>query len=103
VLEGWTPPGAGPPVHRHRREDETFYVLAGEAILAPASTRVFDSRGIPHSFKSIGDPPARMLFLIQSAGFESFFEELTQVLASGPPDPAKLAALAAQYVVEFEK
>ena len=23
VMEGWTPPGAGPPVHKHSREDET--------------------------------------------------------------------------------
>src|SRR5579864_5548401 len=27
---GHTPPQAGPPPHRHSREDESFYVLEGE-------------------------------------------------------------------------
>jgi mannose-6-phosphate isomerase-like protein (cupin superfamily) len=30
VTMGITPPNAGPPLHRHSREDESFYVLEGE-------------------------------------------------------------------------
>ena len=30
VMMGITPPKAGPPLHRHSREDESFYVLEGE-------------------------------------------------------------------------
>jgi quercetin dioxygenase-like cupin family protein len=30
LIEVLVPPGSGPPPHIHRREDEMFYVLAGE-------------------------------------------------------------------------
>jgi quercetin dioxygenase-like cupin family protein len=111
VMEGWTPPGAGPGPHRHSREDETFYVLegeyeftvAGQAVRAPAGSLVFGARGISHSFKNIGGSTARLLVLIQPAGLERFFEQITEMLERGPVDQAKLAALAAQYGVEVEK
>ena len=69
IMEGQTPPGAGPPQHRHSREDEAFYVLEGEyefnvggqRIRAPGGTFVFGPRGVAHSFRNIGATPARML------------------------------------------
>jgi quercetin dioxygenase-like cupin family protein len=111
VTESWTPPGAGPPPHRHSREEETFYVLegeyeftvAGQVLRAPAGSLIFGPRGIPHSFKNIGGSTARVLALIQPAGLEHFFEEMTEMLAAGPLDPAKAAALSARYGVELEK
>ena len=47
MMEFLVPPHHGPPPHVHRREDEVFYVLAGEfefivaglQILAPATPR----------------------------------------------------------------
>ncbi len=110
VMEGWTPPGAGPPLHRHSREDETFYILDGvyeftvgtEKFPAPAGSVVFGPRGIFHTFKNSGASPARMLIFAQPAGIDQFFEELSDSLAQGPPDPAKLAQLAARYGIAFE-
>ena len=29
LIEAEVPPNAGPPLHLHRRKDESFYVLAG--------------------------------------------------------------------------
>jgi quercetin dioxygenase-like cupin family protein len=33
MIESITPPQGGPPLHRHEREDETFYILEGEFLL----------------------------------------------------------------------
>jgi quercetin dioxygenase-like cupin family protein len=32
IMKTVTPPQGGPPLHRHRREDESFYVLEGEYV-----------------------------------------------------------------------
>ena len=108
IMEGQTPPGAGPPPHRHLREDEAFYILEGEyefnvggqKIHAPSGTFVFGPRGLAHSFKNIGTTPARMLIVTQPAGIEKFFEEVSQLASSGPPEPSQLRALAANYGIE---
>lgn len=111
VMEGWTPPGAGPPMHRHTREDETFYVLEGvyeftigdQKLRAPAGSLVFGPRNIPHTFNNIGASPARILILAQPAGIEHFFEEISDTVLAGPPNPDQLAALASRYGIDFEK
>jgi quercetin dioxygenase-like cupin family protein len=108
VLESWTPPGGGPPRHRHSREDECFYVLEGEyeftvgeqTVRAPAGTLVYGPRGIHHSFSNIGDKPGRMLALIQPAGLENLFREASEMLRSGKADRSQMAALSARYGIE---
>ena len=53
----------GPPQHRHARQDEGFYVVAGTARLnvgetdydAPAGTLVMVPPGAPHTFANPGD------------------------------------------------
>jgi quercetin dioxygenase-like cupin family protein len=109
IMEGQTPPGAGPPQHRHSREDEAFYVLEGEyefnvggqRIRAPGGTFVFGPRGVAHSFRNIGATPARMLIVTQPAGIEKFFEELGRLASSGPPELLQVTALAASYGIEL--
>jgi quercetin dioxygenase-like cupin family protein len=108
VLEGWTPPGGGPPMHRHTREDECFYVLEGQyefrvgdqMVPAPKGAFVFGPRGIPHSFNNIGTTEARILVLIQPAGLEKLFEEASEMLRSGRADPVQMAALSERYGIE---
>jgi quercetin dioxygenase-like cupin family protein len=105
LMEGWTPPGAGPPLHRHTHEDETFYILEGEyeftvgdsKLHAPAGSVVFGPRGIFHAFKNIGSSQARMLVYAQPAGVDHFFEEVSDLVESGAADPAKLTEIASHY------
>ena len=109
IMEGHTPPRAGPPPHRHSREDESFYILEGEyefivggqTIYAPAGTFLFGPRGVAHSFKNIGTTLARMLIVAQPAGVEKLFEEISELTASGAPDLNKLMELAASYGIEI--
>jgi mannose-6-phosphate isomerase-like protein (cupin superfamily) len=71
-------PHKGVPLHRHRIEDEAWYVLEGtlrfqfgtREFEAPAGTGIFLPRGTPHMFWNPGPIPARYLLILgpQNAG-----------------------------------
>jgi len=83
-------PNNGPPPHIHSREDECFFVLEGEIdfqvgdekITAQPGTFIQGPRGIAHSFKNNTQRPARILGFVTPAGFENFFKEFAQPVAS---------------------
>ncbi len=107
--------GAGPPMHVHSREDETFYILSGEvqAYLGDAVTKlgpgdtVFLPRKVPHTYQVISEHASFLVFA-SPAGFEQFFRDITEPATplglptdtTMPGDPAKLTALLASYGVE---
>src|SRR5580765_8667236 len=98
------------PLHRHLREDEYSYVLEGrvgallgdDVVVASQGDLIFKPRDQWHTFWNAGDEPARILEIISPAGFERYFERLTEVLADGPPDPGAIAALAAHHGLEVD-
>jgi quercetin dioxygenase-like cupin family protein len=106
-------PNNGPPPHIHSREDESFFVLEGEIefqvgnekITARPGTFIQGPRGIAHSFKNNTQLPARILGFVTPAGFENFFNEFAQPVASfdSPAMPTskdevdKLLAAAPKY------
>ena len=113
LWEAVVPPGAGAPPHTHAHEDEAFYVLSGELVIAfegeSAPRRVaaggffFGARGRRHAFYNAGDEPARLLILsAPSCGLDQMFGELDAAGATGMPEFAKLAAIAAKYGVTIE-
>lgn len=100
VFEDLVPPGGGPPLHVHSREDETMFVLEGEleaqlgdqiATVTPG-TFIHMARGTPHRFKNLKDKPARMLLSYTPGGFEKWFFEIGTPAPSGastpPPHPS---------------
>jgi quercetin dioxygenase-like cupin family protein len=117
AMEAWVPPGGGPPLHIHTGEDETFYVVEGEAsiwlgdakITAGIGDFVNVPRGTIHGFRNEGTETMRMILTFTPAGIEKFFEE-TLERALGPanevPDnvdevAARYDAAAARYGMEF--
>jgi mannose-6-phosphate isomerase-like protein (cupin superfamily) len=91
LAEWLAPPSVpGPPLHVHRETDEAFCVLEGtfgfqtgdETIDGPPGAFVFIPRGSAHTYWNQGSTPARLLMVISPAGFESYFEELSEGLAS---------------------
>jgi quercetin dioxygenase-like cupin family protein len=110
-------PNNGPPPHIHSREDESFFVLEGEVdfqvgdekITARPGTFIQGPRGIEHSFKNNTQLPARLLAFITPAGFENFFNEFAQPIASfdSPAIPTskdevdKLLAAAPKYGLQI--
>jgi quercetin dioxygenase-like cupin family protein len=113
LWEAVVPPGAGAPPHTHAHEDEAFYVLSGELMMEfegePAPRRVgpggffFGARGRRHTFRNVGDQPARVLILsAPSVGLDQMFAELDAATAKGEPEFGKLVAIAGKYGVTVE-
>ena len=101
----------GAPLHRHRNEDEYSYVLEGrvgallgeEVVYGEPGDLIFKPRGQWHTFWNAGDERARILEFISPGGFEGYFERLSELVAAGgPPDPAKIAEIAAAYDLELD-
>jgi mannose-6-phosphate isomerase-like protein (cupin superfamily) len=98
------------PMHRHTREDEYSFVLegrmgadlGGEVVYGEVGDLIFKPRNQWHTFWNAGDGPARILEIISPAGFEKFFDKVTDLAGRGELDPAGLVALAAEYGTEVD-
>jgi mannose-6-phosphate isomerase-like protein (cupin superfamily) len=98
------------PLHKHNREDEYSYVLEGrmgallgdEVLEAGPGDLVFKPRDQWHTFWNAGDVPCRILEIIAPAGFERFFEELSDMGGAMQADPQDVAALSARYELEMQ-
>jgi mannose-6-phosphate isomerase-like protein (cupin superfamily) len=98
------------PLHIHTREDEYSYVLEGrmgallgdEVVYAEPGDLVFKPRQQWHTFWNAGDTECRILEIIAPAGFEGFFDSMADMNAAGPPDPERVAELAAEYGLYFD-
>jgi mannose-6-phosphate isomerase-like protein (cupin superfamily) len=101
LLENVIPPGEGPPLHTHAREDEMWFVREGhlrfvandELYDAPSGAFVFVPRRTPHCFQNIGDSPALVMVMFTPGGMERFFESHA-TLPPGPVDPAAYREIA---------
>jgi quercetin dioxygenase-like cupin family protein len=110
ILEHQAERGVASPVHRHRVDDETFLVLEGElrvevdgqARAAGAGAVAFLPRGLPHAFV-VTSPQARYLTIHTPGGFDQFTVATSTSVGhtSTLPDPAALAAIAAEYGIEI--
>jgi mannose-6-phosphate isomerase-like protein (cupin superfamily) len=98
------------PLHRHTREDEYSFVLEGrmgallgdDVVEAGPGDLVFKPRNQWHTFWNAGDEPCRILEIISPAGFERFFEELSDLGGALKADPEKLAELNTRYGLEMQ-
>jgi len=114
LFEQLAPPGFGPPLHVHHREDEPFFVLEGRArfrcgdreFVMESGGYVFLPKGVPHAFRIEGSTPARLLQMTLPPGFERLVEEISVIAPSRtlpPPAPisadiiGRLAALGSKY------
>src|SRR5215207_10045202 len=101
--------GALVPPHLHTREDEYSIVTEGEIgfrsgdreVVLGAGGYITKPRGELHAMWNAGKTPARMIEIISPAGFEHLFREVADLAAAGPPPFDQLAALAANYGLEF--
>jgi quercetin dioxygenase-like cupin family protein len=110
-IEVTVPPGQGIPRHRHRDEDESFYIIAGRVLIegddlggAPvcleAGSFFHGPRGWIHGFRCEGPEAAKLLvFISPGAGSEAMFAKLADLtLQQGSAiDPARVAAIAGEH------
>jgi mannose-6-phosphate isomerase-like protein (cupin superfamily) len=98
----------GPVPHRHREMVDCFYVLEGELSLrlgeeettaAPGALAVVPPGNV-HTFANRSRASVRVLNLMAPAGLEQYLKRVAAESATGPPEPARMAQLAADY--DFE-
>jgi quercetin dioxygenase-like cupin family protein len=116
IVEVTEPPGAEAPLHVHRREDEAFWILEGDAtfevgdvtVEARAGDYLFGPRDVPHRY-TVGDAGCRMLFICTPAGFEDLVIAMSTPAASRTlpppsdeePDFEQVAAVAQAHGCEL--
>ncbi len=84
VLEMTLPVGSSPPLHVHHSLDDTWYILGGkmamrcggDALVVGAGHWVSMPRGVPHTFRVIGDREARILLVHDNASFRDLIRKL---------------------------
>ena len=109
VVESRDVPGGGPPPHIHQREDETFQVLDGEyewtvgdkKFIAKQGATIFAPRGIPHTYRYLGQKPGRLMCVITPSGFEGFFEEIGALNSQQQQDISRVMEIGRKYGLEF--
>lgn len=108
LIEQYNEPGMEIPLHIHQNEDEIFHVLEGEleiqvgseVKLLKSGDLGFCPRGIPHSWKVVGEHKAKVLLSVFPSGIELMFKEFSQ-FPPGPPDFEKVAEICAKYNIKF--
>ena len=94
LLEVSLAPGMAVPRHTHTREDEVYFVLAGELeatvgeetfVLQPGDT-LLAPRDIPHELRNSGNVENHYFLVFSPPGFEEF------ILATAVPAPEDAAA-----------
>jgi quercetin dioxygenase-like cupin family protein len=109
VVESHDVPGGGPPPHIHQREDETFQILEGEyewmvgdkKFIAQTGATIFAPRGIPHTYRYLGQTPGRLMCVITPSGFEGFFEEIGALSPQEQQDIPCVIEIGKKYGLEI--
>ena len=102
-------PRIGPPLHVHRNEDETFFVIDGEyrvrigeeLMTLTAGQSAFLPRGIPHTYANSGTTTGKLLVFATPGGFENFFRDVDALCRAGTASPETLAPVGAKHGLEF--
>jgi quercetin dioxygenase-like cupin family protein len=100
------PAEAGPPPHRHPRE-EIYVVLSGQLeVTAGGSAQILGPGGaahVPagtvHSYRNVTD--ARFLTITTQGDAAEFFSEAASEAGMNPPDIAGVIRVAASHDIEF--
>ena len=109
AVESHDVPNGGPPPHIHHREDETFQVLEGDyeftvdgkSFVATKGTTIFAPRGIPHTYRYLGQAPGRLMCVITPAGFERFFEAIGALAPEQQQDIPRVITIAKEFGLEL--
>ncbi len=102
-------PGMAVPRHTHTREDEVYFVLAGELkvtvgetnfVLRPGDT-LFAPRDIPHQLRNSGNSTNHYLLIFSPSGFEEFVMATAVPAPDNAIAPTEPPAVAVQNVREL--
>jgi mannose-6-phosphate isomerase-like protein (cupin superfamily) len=102
------PPKGGPPRHIHHREDEWYYIIAGEFLFEvgdakyslPVGGSIWAPRDVPHVWANGGTTDGKMIFICLPGGFENFFEDSAKGM-NDKMTPAQMERIMNNYGMEL--
>lgn len=112
VLEMTLPVGSAPPLHVHDELDDAWYILDGQMVvkcgddelIVGAGHWVSMPRGVPHTFRVVGEREARILLVHDNSSFRDFIRDIgvpaaQRVVPSNPmfPPMEEAARIAASH------
>ncbi|WP_414586153.1 cupin domain-containing protein [Scytonema sp. PCC 10023] len=104
LIEGYFPPGAQTPLHRHTRYSEQLYVLSGEFTVWAGENKVVLTAGesflipvgTPHMIGVFNDKPARGLMISAPSGFARLIAAVGTLSEAETPDMALAERISAE-------
>lgn len=108
VFELTVPPNIGAGLHIDKDWDEWWHVmegnfaftLNGERIELCAGGFAYGPKGIPHSFKNVGDTTGKLVMLTRPSGLERFFRTVHQASVQGAPDKESFVKMMRLHHIE---
>jgi|SRR5262245_44105858 len=109
LLELSIAPGIGVPRHTHTREDEAYFVLAGElevtlgneVFVLRAGDTLMAPRDIPHQLRNPGTAENHYLIMFSPSGFEEFLKVTAVPAPNDAPAPTEPPSVALRNVHEL--
>jgi quercetin dioxygenase-like cupin family protein len=98
-------PHEGPPLHVHRKQEETIHVLKGKFKVRVGDEICYCNEGdfvylpskVPHAFLNLTDEQGEIIVVYTPGGGYKFFEELGPLMHNGSPDKKVVAQLFEKY------
>ena len=108
VFELNIPPNVGAGLHIDKDWDEWWHVmegtfaftLKGDRIELSAGGFAYGPKGIPHSFKNVGETTAKLVMLTIPSGLEKFFKEVNQATLQRRADKENFVALMRSHHIQ---
>ncbi len=98
-------PKGGPPLHVHRKQEETIQVVKGRFKIRIGDGIFYLEEGgfaylpskIPHAFLNLTDQPGEIIVVYTPGGGHKFYEELGPLTRGASPDPRVVSQLFEKY------
>jgi mannose-6-phosphate isomerase-like protein (cupin superfamily) len=108
LFELSVPPNVGAGLHIDKDWDEFWYViegtfaftLNGEQVELSAGGFAHGPKGIPHSFKNVGETTGMLVMLTKPSGLEKFFKAVHEASLNGSPGKEAFVNLMRSHHIE---
>lgn len=108
VFELIVPPEVGTGLHIDQDWDEYWHVMQGKFAFSLNGERkellagsfAFGPRGIPHSFRNVGETVGKLLMVTVPSGLEAFFRHVHQASLQGRPDKEEFVGIMRAHHIE---
>jgi mannose-6-phosphate isomerase-like protein (cupin superfamily) len=108
VFELSVPPEAGTGLHIDKDWDEYWYVIEGTFAFTFNGERrelgaggfACGPRGIPHSFRNVGETAGKLVMVTTPSGLERFFRTVHEASIHGRPDKETFVNIMRSHHIE---